>query len=68
MGGALRGLAQPLPFVGLSLHQRGCTIAPPIGTTTKVIVSSLRLISLIPPLHSYAKSLLSAAQLLDLHV
>ena len=67
-GGALRGLAWPLTSVGSNLHQRGRTIAPPIGTTPKIIVSSLHFISPIPPLRSYAKSLLSVAQLLDLHV
>ena len=41
MGGALCGLTQPLPFVGWSLHQRGCMIAPPIGTTPKISMSPI---------------------------
>ena len=36
----------PLIQDSLSLHQRGCTIAPPIGTTPKISVSTLRL---LPP-------------------
>ena len=50
VGGALRGLAQLLPFVGWSLHQRGRTIAPPIKTTPKISMSSLRLPSPNPTL------------------
>ena len=41
MGGALRGLSRPLPSVGWRLHKRGRTIAPPIGTTEKIIVSTI---------------------------
>ena len=53
VGGALRGLAQPLPSVGGSLHQRGCTIAPPIRTTTKTSVSPIAFEFSKPfPLHS----------------
>ena len=53
MGGALRGLAQLLPFVAWSLHQRGCRIAPPIGTTEKISVSPIAFAHSNPiPLHS----------------
>ena len=38
---------------GLKLHQRGCTIAPPIGTTAKTSVSPIAFAHSNPiPLHS----------------
>ena len=63
MGGALRGLAQLLPFVGWSLHQRGCTIAPPIGTTPKASVSPIAFESSkpFPLLFGKLHALISAA-------
>ena len=54
-GWTLRGLAQLLPFVGWSLHQRGCMIAPPIRTTDKKSSClQLRLHSSIPSLYILA--------------
>ena len=66
LGGVLRGLAQPLPFMGWSLHQRGCTISPPIGTTAKTSMSPIAFALSKPfPLHSCKlHALLSAAHIL----
>ena len=70
----LRGWSPPwtraaVTLRGLSLHQRGCTIAPPIGTTPKISVSPIALAySKFLLLPSYAIVLLSAAILLELHV
>ena len=69
VGGALCGLAQPLPFVGWSLHQRGCTMAPPIGTTPKISVSPIVFAhSKFLPFTIICNDLHSAAILLELHV
>ena len=57
-GWALRGLEQPLPFVGWSLHQRGCTIAPPIGTTPKISVSPIAFHTPITSLYFLATCML----------
>ena len=62
----LCGLAQPLPLVGWSLHQRGCRIAPPIRTTGKTSVSPIAFDFSKPfPLHSCKlHALLSVAHIL----
>ena len=59
---------QSLTFVGSSLHQRGRTIAQPIGTMPKIFMSPLRLPSPNPSLYLHMQCLLSAAILLELHV
>ena len=56
----LRGVKSPSTWM--------CTIAPPIGTTPKISVSTLRLLLQTPPFTFMCNVLYSAAILLDLHV